>query len=411
MDIKEEKFIESHNKLKCVVKDTPLQFNERLSLKYNCNIFLKREDLQKVRSFKIRGAFSKIISLTHKEREKGIVCASAGNHAQGVALSCSKLSINGDIFIPSNTPLQKINRIRHFSQGYCKLHLYGTSFNECLEEAEKYCKENDKKFIHPYNDIDTIIGQGTMAVEIYNSIKPDIIISSVGGGGLISGISLYSKKKNTDCLIYGVEPDSCPSMKKSIEAGKIVELKVDDHFVDGATVSRVGDIPFSICRKLLDRIYECDMGKLCGTMLDLYQEDGIISEPAGALPIAVLDQIEDIEGKNVVCILSGGNNDITKYSEIMDRYLRYKGLKYYYIIKFSQKPGELKRFINNILGPDDDIIRFEYIKKTNMTFGNVLVGIQLIRKEDVKTIDNNLVKYGFKYIKVNDNDLLYSYII
>lgn len=394
-----------------VIKKTPLELNTRLSEKYNCNIYFKREDSQPVRSFKIRGAFNRIINLNEKQKANGVVCASAGNHAQGFAFSCKKLDIKGDIFLPTKTPIQKVNRIKSFSNGSCNIHLHGDTFNECLEESLKFTEINNKEFIHPYNDIDTIIGQGTVAKEIYNDITPDIIIGSIGGGGLISGVGAYSKEINHKCMIYGAEPQSCPSMKKSIEKNKLVELKIDDTFVDGATVSKVGNNTFEICKNVTDHIYEAHLGQICGDMLDLYQNEGIVLEPAGAIPISILDQIDNIKNKNVVCILSGGNNDITRYPEIQERYLRYQGLKHYYIIEFTQTPGQLSKFINNVLGPNDDIIRFEYIKKTNKDSGNVLIGIQLNDKNDIFNIEHNLSNNKFNYIKINENDLLYSYLV
>ena len=412
-------------RLSDLVKKTPLEKNERLSKKYKANIFIKREDLQIPRSFKIRGAYHKLLNIVqaHKEDDedekvirpskiKEIVCASAGNHAQGVALSCNHLNLPCTIFIPEKTPLQKINRIRHFSDSDCTLKFHGASFNECLEEAERYSDQNNFKFVHPYNDLDIILGQATVASEIFQEIKPDVIITGIGGGGLISGISSYAKKKDTTCKIVGVEPDTCPSMAESLSIDKIIDYPVTDNFVDGATCSKVGDITYAITKKYIDQILRISTGQLCETLLELYTDDGIISEPAGALAISALDELKlDITNKNVVCILSGGNNDISRYPEIIDRALIYKQLKHYYLIEFAQRPGELKTFINNILGPKDDIIRFEYIKKTNIACGNVLVGIELDNRNNRAIIENNLKLYGFKYIKINDNDSLYHYLI
>ena len=407
-----DKIYQSHNKMKNIVINTPLEFNSRLSQKYNSNIYIKREDLQTVRSFKIRGAFNKINNLSPKQKEKGIVCASAGNHAQGVALSSKNLDITADIFIPETTPKQKITRITNFLNNKSNIHLIGSNFNECLEYSLEFTKKKDKSFIHPYNDIDTIIGQATIAKEIYENIDPDFILGSVGGGGLMSGCSLYSRFIKPSCKLYGIEPSTCPSMLKSIEKGDLVQLEINDNFVDGATVSKVGDITFEVCRDNLDKIYEVSIGKLRETMLELYQDDGIIAEPAVALPIAALDNIrQEIKGKNVVCILSGGNNDLTRYPEVIERYLRYKKLKHYYIIQFGQKPGELKKFINNVLGPDDDITRFEYIKKTNKNFGNVLIGIELKKPDDIKLISEQLKKNNFNYTKINEDDLIYSFLV
>ena len=384
---------------------TPLIKNLRLSEKFNANIFIKREDLQECRSFKIRGAYHKINNLSKKQKNKGISCASAGNHAQGVAYTCNKLKINGDIFLPENTPNQKIERIKYFASDYCNIHLHGDNFDQCLNKSLEFSNDKKKAFIHPYNDFDIILGQSTIASEIkYQIGTPDIIISSIGGGGLISGISNYFQDT---CKIIGIEPKSCPSMFNSIYHNKIIYTKPCNNFVDGATVPIVGNIPFDICRKYVDEIYSTSNGKICEEILSLYKNDGIISEPAGALPFTVLDRV-NIKNKTVVCILSGGNNDITRYPEIIDTYLRYKNLKHYFIIEFTQKPGELKKFVSNILGKKDDIVRFEYLKKTNKEVGKALIGIQ---SANIDVIYNNLKSHNFNFIKINDNDMLYHYLI
>jgi threonine dehydratase len=396
-----------------IINNTPLQLNKRLSNKYNCNIFLKREDLQIVRSFKIRGAYNKINKLTLEEKEKGIVCASAGNHAQGVAYSCNILNIDSTIFVPENTPPQKIKSIKKFSNSRCKLFIIGKNFDEAYELSKKYTLEHNKTYIHPFGDIDVINGQGTVAVEIYNELTPDIIISCVGGGGLISGISKYSKYKKTNCLIYGAESLECNSMYQSIQNNKVIRLDKYDTFVDGTAVKEVSELTFNICKKNVEDILLVSNGQLCNTILELYQDDGIITEPAGALAVSSLENIDKtlIKGKNIVCIISGGNNDVTRYPEIQDIALRYLNLKHYFIIKFTQKPGELRKFVNNILNDKDDITRFEYIKKKNSNYGQVIVGIQLFNPNDLQNIKNNLENHNFNYIYINDNDLLMSYLI
>jgi len=400
-----------------IIHSTPLQLSERLSKKYNCNIFIKREDLQIVRSFKIRGAFNKINNLSKEDKEKGIVCASAGNHAQGVALSCSTLGIKGDIFIPEQTPLQKSERIKFFGGSNCNVYKIGKNFNDCLLNSLDYCDKNNKIFIHPYNDAYTIIGQATIAKEIFESVNPDYILTTIGGGGMASGISLYSKSINSPCKIIGVEADSCDAMYQSIKNNKITQIKIEDDFIDGASVSEVGDLTFSICRENLDDIYIVNTGKVCETLLDIYQNDGIISEPAGALPLASLDNMDpsQVRGKNIVCILSGGNNDVSRYPEIIERCLVYQNLKHYYLIRFGQTPGQLKKFINSVLGENDDICRFEYVKKTNKEFGDVLIGIQVDDPSNVIKINYELEKNNFDFVKLNKNNpessLLYSYMV
>lgn len=396
-----------------IIKNTPLQINTRLSKKYNCNVYIKREDLQIVRSFKIRGAFNKIYNLNTNDKLNGVVCASAGNHAQGVALTCNTLKINADIFIPEQTPTQKVNRIKYFGGKYCNVYKIGKNFDTCLNSSLEYCNSNNKKFIHPYNDIETIIGQSTIAQEIHNWIKPDFILSTIGGGGLVSGLSLYIKNINSNCEIIGVETDTCDSMYQSIKNNKITKINITDNFIDGASVSEVGDITFDICKKNLNRIEIVDTGKVCDTMLDIYQNDGIISEPAGALPITCLDNMDplEIKNKNIVCILSGGNNDVSRYPEIIERSLVYNNLKHYYLVRFAQNPGELKKFINNVLGENDDICRFEYIKKTNKEFGDVLIGIQVSDPNNIININNQLNNNNFTFIKLTDSSLLYQYLV
>jgi len=407
------RILNTYNLNKNVIKKTLLEHNKRLSKKYQCNVFLKREDLQKVRSFKLRGAYNKIVKLSKNDKKKGIVCASAGNHAQGVAYSCAALGISSNIFVPENTPLQKINSIKKLANVDFNLHITGSNFDECLLKSLKFSEDNKSIFIHPFDDQDIIDGQGTIAVEIYEDIKPDLILGCIGGGGLMSGVSLYSKNINPDCLLYGVESDNCNAMYQSINENKIIKLNEYDTFVDGAAVKEVSKLTFEICKENLADILLVSNGKLCNTMLELYQNDGIISEPAGALSVSALDFLDPdvIKGKNVIAIISGGNNDITRYPEINDLALRYHNLKHYFIIQFGQHPGELKKFVNKILGPYDDITRFEYIKKTNKSYGQVLIGVELTAPENLSPLIKNLKDYNFNYIYINEDDLLMSYLI
>ena len=323
---------------------------------------------------------------------------------RGLRWQPKKFDIETDIFVPSTTPLQKIDRIKNQSNPEtCNLHIVGTTFNECLDHTLKFTQKfNSKTFIHPYNDYQVILGQSTIAHEIYeelNNYEPDFMISGIGGGGLISGVSEYTRIRGNGCQHIGVEPVSSPSMKKSIESDRILNITPTDSFVDGATVSQVGNITFPICRKNVSQYYDVSLGKLCETMIELYQEDGIISEPAGALSLSVLEKLDpnEIKGKNVVCILSGGNNDITRYPEIIDRALRYQGKKIYYIVQFIQRPGELKTFVNDVLSDGDDIVRFEYIKKTNKDFGDVLLGIELDNPSNKIKAESNLKKIWVQF--------------
>lgn len=405
---------EASVRLNGVAKNTPLQVCKRLSSLFDANIYLKREDLQEVRSYKIRGAYNLIKSLTEKEKKRGVVCASAGNHAQGVALSCASLKIKGVIFMPVTTPLQKINRVKHFGDGWVEIKLVGANFDETSTAAKEYCHQKKAVFVPPFDDERIISGQGTVGKEIYDTLGEDIdyIFCPIGGGGLISGVGTYLKSKVKKMKLVGVEPKGAPSMYESIKKGKVVTLESVNPFVDGAAVRTVGSKTFEIASKLIDEMVIVDEGKVCTTMIDLYQNEGIVAEPAGALSISALDQLKDkIKGKNVVCILSGGNNDILRYPEIMERSLVYRGLKHYFLIEFAQKPGQLKKLVNNALGPTDDIVRFEYIKKNSKETGPALVGIELSQKEDFKHLVKKMDNLGIKYTLLKSDDPLYSYLI
>ena len=315
---------------KGVVLKTPLQFSKRMSEKFGANIYMKREDLQEVRSFKIRGAYNKISSLSDAKKKQGIVTASTGNHAQGVALSCVILKIKGVIFMPTITPNQKIEKVKHFGGKFIDIKLVGNTFDDAVEASRKYRDTHNIAYIHPFDDDETIAGQGTIGKEIYEQLdgKIDIVISPVGGGGIASGIASYLKQKSPKIKIYGAEAEGAASMAKSFKENKVVALGEFDTFVDGAAVNTVGKLTFEICKKYLEKVVIVPVGRICKTMIDLYQSEGIIAEPAGALSIAALSSIRDeIKGKTVVCILSGGNNDFMRYPEIIEKSLVYQGLK------------------------------------------------------------------------------------
>jgi threonine dehydratase len=393
--------LNSYLKINKYILKTPLQYSDRLSKIYNCNVYLKREDLQKTRSFKIRGALNKILNLQNKKT--GIVCASAGNHAQGVGFASDIFNLNCDIFIPKNTPLQKVNSIKKYN---CNLHKHGLFFSETLEKAKKFSFENNKQFIHPYDDLDIINGQGTVGLEIFEDINPDIILCPIGGGGLISGLILSSYGKKTE--IIGVEPLGCSNMYQSLKENSIVKLTDYDQFVDGASVESIGVNNFNICNNYLKKVIQINNQKLCYDIVNLYQDDGIISEPAGALSVSGLDYIQNLKGKTVVCIISGGNNDLSRYPEITEYSLQYKNTKFYFLIEFNQIPGQLKYFVSKILSDKDDITRFEYIKKNNRKFGTVLIGIET---NDVKNIKNKLHENYIKFDEISENNYLYKILI
>ena len=391
-----------------IFRKTELQLSERLSELYECNVYLKREDLQYVRSFKCRGAYNAILNV--KDEGKTIVCASAGNHAQGVAHACVKLGLDCEIYVPETTPLQKINKIKKFGKDRLKLFVTGKTFDDCLDDAKKMSE--GKIFIHPFDNEDIINGQGTVALEIFEDINPDIIICSIGGGGLISGILQYVCESNRECKIIGVEAEKSDAMYLSIKKGEIVPLENIDNFVDGTCVKRVGEKTFEICKRFLslEDIKIVTKGKLCNDMINLYQEDGIIVEPAGVLSISSLSQIHNIKGKNVVCVLSGGNNDVLRYQEIMEHNLIYLKTRHYFVVEFRQKPGELMNYILEVTRYNADIIRFEYIKSNNKSCGSVLIGLDMIDKK-VEVVIKKMIELDYKFKKINEDDILYNLLI
>ena len=405
---------EAAKKLKEVVKKTPLQFNGRLSKLYGAKVYFKREDLQEIRSYKIRGAFNKMIHLTNKERSQGVVTASAGNHAQGVALSCTKLKIKGIVFMPVVTPTQKIERVKYFGDGYVQIKLVGQSYDESTKAAKEYSHKSKAVYIPAFDDKSVINGQGTVGKEIFEELKGkvDLVLVPIGGGGLISGVSIYLKEKNKNIKVFGVEAKGADCMDKSLKVGKIISLDSVDTFCDGCAVKTPGKLNFDICKKYVDTIILVDTGYVAKAIVDIYQNEGIITEPAGALSISALENIKDkIKGKTVVCIISGGNNDLLRYPEILERSLAFQQKKYYFLIDFAQKPGQLKKFVNHVLGPTDDIVLFEYVKKNNKEKGPALVGVEFKNKDCFPPVLDKLAEFGFNYKIIEDKELLYSYLI
>ena len=400
-------------RLKNVVFKTNLDYSQSLSKKFACNVYLKREDLQVVRSYKLRGAYNMMSSLPQEQLEKGVVCASAGNHAQGFAYSCKKLNVKGVVFMPVITPNQKITQTKMFGESNVEVKLVGDTFDDCAFAAKAYTREHGMTFIPPFDDLRIIEGQATVAVEIMEILNNiDFLFVPVGGGGLSAGAGSYFKTFSPATKIIGVEPEGAPSMKRALEAGAPVELASIERFVDGAAVKRVGDITFAICKDVLDEMHLVNEGKVCSTILKLYNEDAIVAEPAGALSIAALDDYADvIKGKTVVCIVSGSNNDIDRMQEIKERSLQYEGLKHYFLIRFAQRPGALKEFVNHVLGENDDITRFEYMQKHNKETGPALVGIELQQKNDYTALIENLKKFNIDYSEINKDDKLFGYLI
>ena len=400
-------------RLKNVVVRTPLVLNQNLSRRYQCSVYLKREDLQVVRSYKIRGAYNMMSSFPQEVLKRGLVCASAGNHAQGFAYSCKKLNVKGVVFMPIITPKQKVDQTRMFGENFVEIRLVGDTFDDCAVAAKKYTAENEMVFIPPFEDLRIIEGQATVGLEILEDLSDiDYLFVPVGGGGLASGVGTYFKTYSPKTTIIGLEPEGAPSMDEAFKQGHPVTLEKIDRFVDGAAVKRTGDLTFSICREMLDELDLVAEGRVCSTILRLYNEDAIVVEPAGALSIAGLEKrAEEIKGKKVVCIVSGSNNDIDRMPEIKERSLQYEGLKHYFLIWFAQRPGALREFVNNVLGPKDDITRFEYMQKTDKESGPAVVGIELASRADYNALMENMKKYQINFTEINKNDTLFSLLV
>ncbi len=396
-----------------VVVHTPLQYNLLLSEEFECNVYLKREDLQVVRSYKIRGAYHKMKSLIPEEKLRGVVCASAGNHAQGVGHSCRILNIRCSIFMPLTTPQQKVNQVKLFGKDMINVILVGDTFDDANHAAQGYSEQTGMTFIHPFDDEQVITGQGTVGKEILDDtqVQIDFLLLPVGGGGLAAGVSTYFKEKSPNTHIVGVEPEGAPSMSLSLKNGYNTELETIDRFVDGASVKKVGDKTFEICRKTLNEMILVPEGKVCTTILKLYNQQAIVVEPAGALSITALHSMkEKIKGKNVVCVVSGSNNDITRTEEIRERSLLHEQLKHYFIVRFPQRAGALKEFVSSVLGPEDDIVHFEYMKKNNRENGPALVGLEVKNQNELGALKGRLQDLGFQYEYINKNDNLMQFL-
>lgn len=401
-------------KLHGIAAVTPLLKNIQYSKQFDANIFFKREDLQQVRSYKIRGAYNKMSSLNVSQIENGIVCASAGNHAQGVALSCKLLQIKGTIYMPTPTPKQKIEQVKMFGEEYIEVILLGDTFDDANKAAMLECERLSKTFIHPFNDEKVIEGQATVGLELIDQAAHPIhyVFVPVGGGGLSAGLSSVFKELSPNTKIIGVEPKGAPSMSVSLRNNRNTELNHIENFVDGAAVKRVGDLNFAICQQNIDDMIVVDEGKICQTILDLYNKEAIVVEPAGALSIAALEQYaEEIKGKNVICIVSGSNNDIVRTPEIKERALLYANLKHYFIIKFPQRAGALREFVVDILGPTDDITYFEYTKKTNRENGAAVVGLELKSAEDLAPLVTKMKLHNFYGDYLNDKPDLFQFLV
>ncbi len=406
---------EAAKRIISVVRKTPLEYSNTLSNRFDANIYLKREDLQVVRSYKLRGAYNMMSSLSSELLAKGVVCASAGNHAQGVAYSCNKMKVKGVIFMPKITPKQKIEQTRMFGNGNIEIILTGDTFDDCAKAAKEYTKEHNMTFIPPFDDTRIIEGQGTIALEILEEAqgeKIDYIFIPIGGGGLCAGIGAYIKDHSPKTKVIGVEPAGAPSMKAALKENHPVTIENIDKFVDGAAVQRIGDITYPICAKVIDKMCLVPEGEVCSTILKLYNEDAIVAEPAGALSITALSHYaSEIKGKNVVCIVSGSNNDINRMQEIKERSLIFEGLKHYFIIRFPQRPNALKDFVNKVLNDHVDITRFEYMKKNERETGPALVGIELDSYAEYEKLWDRMKEYGLDFTPLDPSSDIGKYIV
>jgi len=397
--------VKAHKVLSGVVANTPLDYDHYLSEKYGAKIYLKKENAQRVRSFKIRGAYYAISQLTKEERERGVVCASAGNHAQGVAYTCNEMKIPATIFMPITTPQQKIGQVRFFGGDFVTIKLVGDTFDASAKAAQDYTVAENRTFIDPFDDPYVQAGQGTVAYEILEearkeSIDFDTVLVPVGGGGLIAGVSTYIKETNPAIEVL------------AFEAGGPVKLKEIDKFADGIAVQKVGQLTYEATRKNVETLIGVDEGLISETLIDLYSKQGIVAEPAGAASVAALEVLSDyIKGKTICCIISGGNNDINRMPEMEERALIYDGIKHYFVVNFPQRPGALREFVNDILGPNDDITRFEYIKRASKGTGPVLIGIALANKHDYAGLIHRMEKFDPSYINLNGNETLYNMLV
>ncbi len=384
-----------------VVHRTPLEHSPRLSATVGAPVLLKRENRQIARSYKVRGAYHFVSGLTEEERARGVVCASAGNHGQGVAWSCARLGLRGRVHVPGNTPRQKRQRILALGEGAVELVVSGSSYDEAGAAALAEAKETGAVFVHPFDDPRTILGQGSVAVELLGQVGMPLhtVVVPIGGGGLISGMALWLRERHPEVRIIGVEPAGAASMQAALAAGEPVALPAVDTFVDGAAVARAGARTFPIVRDLVDEVIGVEEGAVCTEMLELYQVEGIITEPAGALASTALRGLAGTvpSDQAVACIVSGGNNDVSRYAEIVERSLLHEGLRHYFLVTFPQEPGALRHFLDDVLSEGEDIVVFEYVKKNNRETGPALVGIEL---EEATRLDGLLARMGASPLQI-----------
>lgn len=397
-----------------VVSRTPLEYSDRLSAMTGAEVYLKREDLQSVRSYKLRGAYNLIMQLTPEELREGVVCSSAGNHAQGFALACRHMKVRGRVYVPAKTPRQKRDRISYHGGEFIEVIVGGASYDVAADAALADVARTGATLVPPYDDPRTMAGQGTIAVEILDQleVEPDLVIVGVGGGGCIAGITTYLAERTSGTAVLGVEPAGAASMIAALAAGGPVTLDHVDQFVDGAAVKRAGALTYQALAAAGDMVSvtTVDEGAVCTAMLDLYQNEGIIAEPAGALSVAGLLEADVAPGSTVVCLISGGNNDVSRYGEVLERSLVHKGLKHYFLVDFPQEPGALRRFLDEVLGPGDDITLFEYVKRNNRETGEALVGVELGSAADYDGLRARMAASGLHVEALEPGSPAYRYL-
>jgi threonine dehydratase len=405
---------EAAQRLSGVITRTPLERNERLSSRSGADVWLKREDLQTVRSYKIRGAYNFMVQLDKTVRDRGVVCASAGNHAQGVAYACRNLGANGRVFVPGTTPRQKRERIAALGGAHVEVIVVGETYEDAFAAATSEAKRTGATLVPAFDNPRTVAGQGTVAGEIVEQLgsAPDVLVVPVGGGGLLAGIATWVSERHPRVRIVGVEPAGAACMAAAVAAGKPVRLDHVDSFVDGAAVREAGSVTYPLVRASGAELTTVAEGRVCTEMLAMYQSDGVIAEPAGALAAASLGDTVEIEpGQKVVCIVSGGNNDVSRYGEILERSLVHEGLKHYFLVGFPQEPGALRRFLDEVLGPDDDITLFEYVKRNSRETGPALIGIEIARASDLPGLLERMGKVPLQVERVEPGSPMFHFLL
>lgn len=400
-------------RLEGIALQTPLHRSGRLSALTGADIWLKREDLQPVRSYKIRGAYNLISQLTPEQHAAGVICASAGNHGQGVALACAALSVEATIFVPSTTPRQKRERMLAIGGSHVQLVVTGDTYDDSSRAGREAAESSGKVMVPAFDDPRTIAGQGTVAREIVEQLgsAPDVVLVPVGGGGMVAGIVTWLAENCPSTRVLGVEPAGAACMRAAMIAGKPVELKAIDTFVDGAAVRKAGELPFAIASHHDLQLLTVAEGRVCSEMLDLYQVDGIIAEPAGALATSAIGPWMPEPGETVVAILSGGNNDVSRYAEIIERALIHEGRKHYFLVSFPQEPGALRRFLDEVLGPNDDITYFEYVKRSNRELGPALVGIEIGSRDDYPALRDRMEQSNIEVEAIDPQSSMFRFLV